>query len=172
MAQHRKRAHPKSGGTSQDAPPLERVKKVFLTRSQTGNALLVSRLKRLASCCAHNLCAAGTQIPHLQDVKCFVRRTRRRAKQIYILFRRARRNSTRFFDRLKRRRVTGRAAALFSLFRTAGIGSGHRARRNRRSAAFRQAPCQGGCICRIWAWRPFPESPARPAGLPRQRPFP
>ena len=75
-----------------------RVKKVFLTRAQTENASLVFRLKRLASCCAHNLCAAGTQIPHLQDVTCFARRTRRQAKQIYILFRRARRNSTRFFD--------------------------------------------------------------------------
>ena len=62
----------------------ERVKKVFLTRSQTENALLVSRLKRLASCCAHNLCAVGTQIPHLQDVKCFVRGTRPRTKQINI----------------------------------------------------------------------------------------
>ena len=88
----------------------ERVKKVFLTRSQTENATLVFRRsklrilrpaasgrphplrccsspnrnrfagflfgwawKRLASCCAHNLCAAGTQIPHLQDVKCFAR---------------------------------------------------------------------------------------------------
>ena len=47
--------------------------KKFLTRSQAGNALLVSRLKRLSPCCAHNLCAIGAQIPHLQDVKCFVR---------------------------------------------------------------------------------------------------
>ena len=43
--------------------PIERVKKVFLTRSQTKTALLGFRLNGLAVCCAHNLCAAGTQIP-------------------------------------------------------------------------------------------------------------
>ena len=33
---------------------------MFLKRSQTENALLVFRLKRLSFCCAHNLCAKGT----------------------------------------------------------------------------------------------------------------
>ncbi len=78
----------------------ELVKKVFLTSSQTRSASLGSRLKKAACRCAHNLCANCAQIPHLRHVVCFARRTRRRAKRIQTLFRRARRNSTRFFDRL------------------------------------------------------------------------
>ena len=78
----------------------ELVKKVFLTSSQTRSASLGSRLKKVACRCAHNLCANCAQIPHLRRVVCFVRRTRRRTKRMDTLFRRARRNSTRFFDRL------------------------------------------------------------------------
>ena len=69
---------------AQGTARIARVKIVFLTRALTENASLVFRLKWLASCCAHNLCACGTQIPHLQDEKCFARRTRRQAKRIYI----------------------------------------------------------------------------------------
>ena len=48
--------------------PSEAVKKYnFLT-------------KGFAVCCAHNLCAAGAQIPHLQPEKYFLRRTCRRRK--------------------------------------------------------------------------------------------
>ena len=77
----------------------ELVKKVFLTSSQTRSASLGSRLKKAACRCAHNLCANCAQIPHLRHVVCFVRRTRRRTKRIDTLFRRARRNAARFFDR-------------------------------------------------------------------------
>ena len=77
------------------------VKKVFLTSSQTRSASLGSRLKKAACRCANNLRANCAQILHLRHVMCFARRTRRRAKRIHTLFRRARRNSTRFFDRLE-----------------------------------------------------------------------
>ena len=87
--------------TDRMVSPFELVKKVFLTSSQTRSASLGSRLKKAACRCAHNLCANCAQIPHLRHVVCFARRTRRRAKRIHTLFRRARRNSTRFFDRLK-----------------------------------------------------------------------
>ena len=59
---------------------FERVKNIFLTRSQTKTASLGFRLKRLSPCRAHNLCAKGAQIPHLQGVAYFLRRTRRRRK--------------------------------------------------------------------------------------------
>ena len=61
--------------------------------------------EEFAPCCAHNFHAEGVEIPHLQGVKRFARRTRRRAKQINILFRRVRRNSTRFFNRLRVRQA-------------------------------------------------------------------
>ena len=57
--------------------------------------------EKAAPGCAHNLCAACAQIPHLPGVLCFVRGSRPRTKPIHILFRRARRNSTRFFDSLR-----------------------------------------------------------------------
>ena len=44
----------------------------------------------IAPCCAHNFCAFGTEIPHLQGVKSFSRRTRRRKKRIGLYLRRAR----------------------------------------------------------------------------------
>ena len=52
--------------------------------------------EKAAPGCAHNLCAHCAQIPHLPGVVCFVRCTRHRTKPIHTLFRRARRNSTRF----------------------------------------------------------------------------
>ena len=52
--------------------------------------------EKAARCGAHKFCTAGAKFPHLHRVECFARRTRRRAKPIHILFRRARRNSTRF----------------------------------------------------------------------------
>ena len=36
--------------------------------------------KRIAVCCAHNLCAIGAQIPHLQPEKYFLSRTCRKRK--------------------------------------------------------------------------------------------
>ena len=140
---------PENRKCRQKAAFSERVKKVFLTRSQTENASLVFRRsklrilrpaasgrphplrccsspnrnrfagflfgwawKRLASCCAHNLCAAGTQIPHLQDEQCFVRGTRPRTKR--ITFYSAVRGGTLrgFFDRLRK----CRQKAAFCLF--------------------------------------------------------
>ena len=52
--------------------------------------------EKAARCGAHKFCTVGAKFPHLHRVECFARRTRRRAKPIHILFRRARRNSTRF----------------------------------------------------------------------------
>ena len=90
----------KKGRPPQPGRP-ELVKKVFLTSSQTRSALLGSRLKKAACRCVHNLYANRAQISHLRHVMCFARRTRRRTKQVDISFRRARRNSTRFFDRMR-----------------------------------------------------------------------
>ena len=79
--------------------------------------------EKAARCGAHNLCAACAQIPHLPGVGCFVRDTRPRTKLIHTLFRRARRNSTRFFDKLSR----GAAAPLLFHFpRTAKNGRSER----------------------------------------------
>ena len=78
----------------------ELVKKVFMTSSQTRTAGAGFAFEKAAPGCAHNLCAHCAQIPHLPGVACFVRGSRPRTKPIYILFRRARRNSTRFFDSL------------------------------------------------------------------------
>ena len=45
---------------------FERVKKIFLTRSQTRPATLGSRLKRLRLAAAHSLCAVGAQLARLR----------------------------------------------------------------------------------------------------------
>ena len=54
--------------------------------------------EEIAPCCAHNFCAFGTEIPHLQGEKSFLRRTRRRKKQIELYLRRARRKLCEAFD--------------------------------------------------------------------------
>ena len=83
--------------------------------------------EKAAPGCAHNLCAVCAQIPHLPGVLCFVRGTRPRTKPIHTLFRRARRNSTRFFDSLKRVDAKRHPPALFVLcqqsFAPAGMAS-------------------------------------------------
>ena len=59
---------PAKNGMADAMPFFDAVKKYnFLT-------------KGVAVCCAHNLCAAGAQIPHLQPEKYFLRRTCRRRK--------------------------------------------------------------------------------------------
>ena len=83
-----------------DGKLIELVKIVILTSSQTRTAGAWFAFEKAAPGCAHNLCACCAQIQHLPGVLCFVRCTRHRTKPIYTLFRRARRNSTRFFDSL------------------------------------------------------------------------
>ena len=68
------------GGEICAAHANERVKKIFLTRSQTRPATLGSRLKRLRLAAAHSLCAVGAQLARVRAEMYFLRRTCRRRK--------------------------------------------------------------------------------------------
>ena len=103
--------------------------KAFLTSSQTRTAWAWFAFEKAAPGCAHNLCAACAQIPHLPGVACFVRGTRPRTKQIDILFAPAGANSTRFFDSLSRRDRCGHAC-FRCLLMFLGARSGARAEPN------------------------------------------
>ena len=63
-----------------------------------------------AVCCAHNLFAAGEQIPHLQTEKYFCPRTRRGQKCLELYFLLTQKTLRGFFDSL---RVPPEKAALF-----------------------------------------------------------
>ena len=76
---------------------LELVKSIFDNLSNANRGAWFA-FEETAWCCAHNLRAVCAQIPHLHHAVCFVRGTRPRTKRILILFRRARRNSTRFLQ--------------------------------------------------------------------------
>ena len=67
--------------------------------------------KRLAVCCAHNLCAIGAQIPHLQPEKYFLSRIYRERKYFPFFASCGRQTLRGFFDTLKR--PTGHAGGAF-----------------------------------------------------------
>ena len=66
--------------TAPSSEGAERVKKVFLTRSQTKPTSLGFRLKRLRLAAAHSLCACGVQFARLRAERYFRRRTCHRRK--------------------------------------------------------------------------------------------
>ena len=142
----------------QKLPPCVRTGAASLSKSLFDKLSNANRgagfaFEEAAPGCAHNLCAACAQIPHLPGVLCFVRGSRPRTKPIHILFRRARRNSTRFFDSL-------------SLF-TAACPAHWRCRR----ALSWKAPllCRQRTRSRAAPLRPAPPAPCRFAAASRRR---